>query len=287
MGASEGEDLASTGGDGTSLVGRLWPVGAPCRHLLLLVHGLKDHSGRYAEVAAALNARGIAVAAFDLRGHGRSGGERAWVRRFEEYAADLDAELRLLDERVGRVPITLFGHSLGGAVASRYAIDHPQRFRGLVLSSPALRPPSNAPAGAAGAVRFLSAVAPHARIFRPDVPGFSRLPAVVESILGDPLVDQKPVPARTAAELLKTMSSVRRDAPGVRLPILVFHGTADRVTALEGSQEFVDRSASSDKRLLRVPDAFHDLWHEPEAPDLRRELADWISARADLSGAPG
>jgi acylglycerol lipase len=270
-------DLEAKAADGTRLVGRLWRRASAPSSLLVLVHGLKDHGGRYGAVAEALNARGTAVAAFDLRGHARSGGERAWVRRFTEYASDLDAELSVVRERFGPVRTTLFGHSMGGAIAARYALDHPDRLDALVLSAPALRPPTNAPPGAAGIVRFLSAVAPHVRVFRPDIPGFSRLPDVVAAIEHDPLVDQRPVPARTAAELLRTMRELHRDAPSLRLPILAFYGTADRVTDPSGTIEFVGRTMSTDRHLRAVSDAYHDLWHEPESAILREELAEWVA----------
>jgi acylglycerol lipase len=272
-------DLEAVGLDGTRLIGRLWTGSGTPRSAVVIVHGLKDHSGRYGEVADELTGRGIAVAAFDLRGHGRSEGERAWTRRFEDFGTDLDAEIQVVRERLGEIRPILFGHSLGGAIAARYALDHSDRLQGLVLSAPALRPPANAPPGAAGFVRLLSAIAPHARVFRPNVAGFSRIPAVVQGILSDPMVDPKPVPARTAAELLRTMASVRRDSPRLRLPVLAFHGTGDAVTSAGATKEFVDGLGSPDRRLRTVPGAYHDLWHEPEAAALRREFADWVSQR--------
>lgn len=269
-------DLETRGLDGTHLVGRAWGTESPPAINFVLIHGLKDHSGRYDELARVLTSHGTAVTAFDLRGHARSGGDRAWVRRFPEYGSDLDAELALLHAKSPSARTVLFGHSMGGAIAVRYALDHPERLAGLVLSAPALQAPDGTPKGAAGIVRLLSVLAPKARVFRPNIPGFSRVPAVLEAMAADPLIDPRPVPARTAAELLRTIDTIFRDAARLKVPLLVFQGSADRVTHPDGAGTLVEGVGSSPRRLRSVPGAFHDLWHEPEALLLRQELADWV-----------
>ena len=273
---TDSEDVIVAAADGTTLRGRLWPAPGKAQRIFVLVHGLKDHGGRYSELAAALTPGGTAVAAFDLRGHGRSDGPRAFVRRFSDYTQDLRTELDELKVRFPGCPIFLYGHSLGGAVAARFALDHPKELAGLVLSAPALREPSTTPKAAAAIVRFLSAIAPHARVFRPDVAGFSRVPAVLDAMAKDPLIDPRPVAARTAAELLRTMPTILADARKFSDPLLVLHGTADRVTDPGGSASFVASVRSSSRRLVSVPGAYHDLLHEPEAQQLRDCIAKWV-----------
>ncbi len=279
-------DLDATGSDGIGLRGRLWSPAGPPAGLLAIVHGLKDHGGRYGELAQSFTAAGFAVAAFDLRGHGRSGGERAWVRRFDEYGRDLDLEVQALRSRFPDPPLVLFGHSLGGAIAARYALDHPERLRALVLSAPALRPPAGTKGATIAVVRLVSALAPHTRIFKPDVGGFSRDRAVVEGMARDPLIDQRPVPARTAAELLGAMDGIRADAPRLGVPVLALHGTADRVADPAGSVEFVERATGTVHRVVRVPGAYHDLFHEPEAPELCRTVVEFARSAGEATGSP-
>jgi acylglycerol lipase len=270
------DQLTVRASDGIVLRGRSWvPPEAPQR-VVLVVHGLKDHSGRYADVAEALNARGGAVVAFDLRGHGRSDGERAFVSRFGVYGTDLDAERAFVTERFPGLPLTILGQSMGGAIVARNALDRPAGLAALALSSPALQPPAATSGAAVFGARLLSALAPHARIFRPDVAGFSRTAEVVQAMAADPLIDQRAIPARTAAELLRTMPTVIADVGRLGPPTWIAHGTADRVTNVEGSQAFARGAPHGRVSLQTIPGGYHDLWHEPEAPRLRTELAEFV-----------
>ncbi|HKV89756.1 MAG TPA: alpha/beta hydrolase, partial [Thermoplasmata archaeon] len=129
-------------------------------------------------------------------------------------------------------------------------------------------------------VRFVSRLAPRARVFRPDIAGFSRNPDVLAAMARDPLIDPRPIAARTVAELLESMGIIHARARGVTLPLLVLHGTADRVTDPRGSEAFLREVVSSRKRYVPVPGAYHDLFHEPEAPQLRATFADWLDLDA-------
>jgi acylglycerol lipase len=266
--------------DGTVLYWQSWrPDGNP-KALLFVVHGLKDHSERYAATAALLNARGIAVAAFDLRGHGRSEGRRAWVRRFDEYLDDLERALQAARPEYASTPVFLLGHSMGGAIVTRFVIERRPAVQGFILSAPALQPAASVSKVAIGFTKFLSTIAPGAAVFRTANADFSRDPAVVAAMDQDPLIYQKPAPARTAAELLRAMDRVREGRPRLSVPFLVLHGTADRLTNPAGSQALRDGAASTDKTLQLYPGLFHDLLHEPERATVLGDLIGWLEARA-------
>jgi acylglycerol lipase len=265
--------------DGTALYWQSWRVDGPPKALLFIVHGLKDHSARYSAVAAELNARGVTVSALDLRGHGRSEGRRAWVRRFDEYLDDLDLVLRAAQQECPSTPVFLLGHSMGGAIVTRFAIERRPAVTGIVLSAPALQPSATVSRAAIGFTKFLSAIAPGAAVFRTANADFSRDPAVVAAMDQDPLIYQKPAPARTAAELLRAMDRVRATSPQLTIPFLVLHGTADRLTDPAGSQTLRDRAASPDKTLQLYPGLYHDLLHEPERAQILADLTGWIEAR--------
>ena len=131
--------------DGLRLFERVWhPPQAP-QAGVVLVHGYAEHSGRYDHVAAFLNDRGYAVYAYDLRGHGRSEGRRAFVDTFVRYLNDLGVFLQRVRRRLQDVPLFLMGHSMGGTVCARFYLERRPELAGLVLSSPLLRPGADAP----------------------------------------------------------------------------------------------------------------------------------------------
>ncbi|MCI4360689.1 MAG: lysophospholipase, partial [Thermoplasmata archaeon] len=176
-------------------------------------------------------------------------------------------------------PEFLFGHSMGGAIVVRYALERAPSVRGVVLSAPALRAPVGVSAGAVAITRLLGTIAPRAAIFRLPNTSFSRDPAVVEAMGADPLISAGPAPARTAAELLRTMRWIRARDAGFSAPVLALHGTADRLTHPEGSRRFIATAASSSKELRTYPELYHDLLHEPERATVLGDIADWLGAR--------
>ena len=278
MAAGREEGMLPTS-DGTRLYWQVWrPEGDP-KAVLLIVHGLKDHSERYESVAEGLTARGFAVASYDLRGHGRSDGRRAWVRRFDDYLGDLDRVLVLLRQEFPSSPWFLLGHSMGGALVTRFVLERRPAIVGFVLSAPALQPDASVSKVAIAFTKLLSVIAPGAGVFRAPNAYFSRDPAVVTAMDQDPLIYQKPAPARTAAELLRTMDHIRANLPGITAPFLVLHGTDDRLSNPAGSQALRDGAASTDKTLHLYPGLYHDVLHEPERATVIADLTAWLEAR--------
>ncbi|HEY8039672.1 MAG TPA: lysophospholipase [Polyangiaceae bacterium] len=265
------------GSRGVMLYTQWWrPCGGP-RGTVVLVHGLKDHSARYGAFAEALVARGLAVHAFDLRGHARSGGPRAWVDAFGDYVDDLDGFARRVTARERSAPMFVFGHGMGGAIATLWALETDAALAGLVLSGAALQP-RPAPAEAR-ATRLLAAFAPRARIFQLDLRRCSRDRGTVEDALRDTFVHQPPAPARTARELLDAMELIDARAAELAAPLLVMHGSADVVNDPDGSRRLVERAASGDKQLYLYHGLAHDLLHEPERARVVRDVAEWIVDR--------
>lgn len=261
------------------LFARSWrPATQQPRAVVVLVHGLKDHSGRYDDVARRLVAAGYAAYAYDHRGHGRSDGAATYVDRFDEYLADLDTFLSRVRAREPGAPVFLFGHSMGGAVCTLYAITRQPSLRGLLLSAPALQ--TDASGARRGLARFASALFPFAGAFNPEERDYSRDPNVVRSMERDPYIHHQSVAARTAAELLGAMAQIDRSMDRVRVPVFVMHGTADRLTLPAGSRALAARAGTADRTLVVVPNAFHDLLHEPDGVGvgLQEQMIRWIDA---------
>ncbi|MBU9279996.1 alpha/beta hydrolase [Burkholderia multivorans] len=270
--------------DGLELASYRWPADARAaapRATVALLHGLAEHAGRYAPLAARLNAAGIDLLAIDLRGHGRSPGKRAWVARFDEYLDDADA--LVAEAARASTPLFLMGHSMGGAIAALYAIERaPARGRtlaGLVLSSPALAPGRDVPRWMLALSRVISRVWPTFPAIRIDAALLSRDANVVAANRADPLVHHGPVPARTGAEILDAMARIERGRDTLRVPVLVYHGTADKLTEPDGSRTFGARVGSADRTLTLYEGGFHETMNDIERERVIDALIGWIDAR--------
>jgi acylglycerol lipase len=246
----------------------------------MLVHGFVEHGGRYAPTAEALARRGYAVSATDLRGHGNSDGARCLVRSIDEYIDDMERTFNRVLRRAEGTPVFLLGHSLGGLIALLWCIRYQPRLKGLILSGPALQVcPQLFPwlrhlAGAA------SILFPRLRLVRMGGRNISRDPAVVAQFRDDPLVFHGRIPVRTGAEILRAGGLARARFEQVCTPLLILHGTADRIAAFEASQDLLRRAAVADKSLHLYPGLYHDLLNEPEKEQVRADLISWLDQRA-------
>ncbi len=271
--------------DGRELALYRWPCRAPARATVALLHGLAEHAGRYAALADRLNAAGIELVAVDLRGHGRSTGDRTWVERFDEYLDDATA--LLVSASCPRRPLFLMGHSMGGTIAALFAVERLAAFArdvhpvaGLILSSPALAPGKDVPRWMLAASRIVSRLWPRYKAMKIEPALLSRDSRIVEANRADPLVHHGAVPARTGAELLAAMARIERGRASLRLPLLVYHGTADKLTEPEGSRAFAAHVAACDRTLTFYEGAFHETMNDLGRERVIDALTQWILARS-------
>ncbi|HUS29496.1 MAG TPA: lysophospholipase [Kofleriaceae bacterium] len=262
--------------DGTQLLARHWAATGDTRGVLVIMHGLKDYSARYADLASQLAATGYSVYAFDLRGHGRSSGPRVAPAHWTDYVADLDRFLSLVEKREPGRPIFLFGHSMGGAIAARAAEIHTPQLAGLVLSGPALA--IDAPPLLIAATRMSGFLTPKFPALKLPNGDFSSVPGSGDAMSRDELVSNPPAPARTAAGLVDGMRAIWGDADRLTMPVLALHGTADKLTAPSGSRALIARIPSTDKALKIYAGFFHDLLHEPKRADVEADIHAWLDA---------
>ncbi len=254
------------------------------RAVLIIQHGLKDHSGRYAELAHTLLARGFAVYAMDLRGHGHSEGRRSYISNFNSLIVDLKEFAGLIREDNPAIPIFFFGHGLGAIIGILATLQHAIDFHGLILSAPALAARENIPVWRMNITRLLGIILPWLPWMNLPLQGFSLDPATVADMEKDPAISPGKVPVRTAAQLLKAMAIVPAEAPEFAAPVLVLQGTADRLVNPAGSRNFYERIISSDKTLKLYPGLAHDLVHEPEKAEVIKAIVEWLDVRAPSRG---
>ena len=273
----------STGKLGSGLFYRSWSAADQARAVVLISHGLGEHSGRYEHVAAAFNAAGLHAYALDHLGHGQSPGKRAFVSRFSELT-DGVAELRAhIAHEHPSMPVYLVGHSLGGLIAASTVLSAAQDYAGLLMTGPALGVPTPPPAWQVLLLRVFSAVAPGLKALELDANAICRDPAVVEDYVADPLVHHENIPARMVVSLFDEGARVMASAKDISMPVLLLHGAEDQLTSASASTEFVDMLASSDKQCTIYDGMYHELFNEPEQEEILKACCEWITARVTTS----
>lgn len=272
--------------DGTQLLARHWAPTGDAKAVFVIMHGLKDYSARYAELASVLAARGYSVYAFDLRGHGRSAGPRVAPGRWLRYVDDLDRFLTDVEKREPGKPVYLFGHSMGGAIATRTAQHHSPALAGLLLSAPALA--IDAPPLLLAATRMSGALTPNVPALKLNNHDFSSDPAAGAALDKDELVSQPPAPARTAAGLVDGIEGIWTDIDRLTMPLLALHGTSDRLTAPAGSRLLIQHAPATDKTLRIYDGLFHDLVHEPagKGAQVIADIAAWLDGQVARTPVP-
>jgi acylglycerol lipase len=265
--------------DGLSVSFRSWTPASPARGIVVIVPGFNAHSGYYQWTADQLTAEALAVHAIDLRGRGRSDGERFYVADFADYVADVAELIKLAKSSSPELPVFLLGHSAGGVVASLYALDHQQELRGLICESFAFELP--APDFALAAISGLSHLAPHAHVLRLKNEDFSRNRERVEAMDADPLIAHESQPTRTLAALVHADARLRRGFGQLTLPLLILHGTHDRAAKPSGSQHFYDAAGARDKTLKLYEGGFHDLLNDENRDLVIGDISAWIDVHLD------
>ena len=258
---------------------RQWQPEGPVRGSIIIVHGLGEHSGRYQALAEVFAARGLRVVALDHPGHGESPGHRVFIKRFDDFLTgvrECRAHLATVDPEIS---CFILGHSMGGLIVSRLLLEDQSQYCGALLSGPAFEagePPSPVLLKVVG---LLARVLPRLGVLALDANGVSRDPKVVEAYNNDPLVNHGKVTAGLAYALLTTMGEVIERAGEITLPLLVMHGEADSMAAPSGSEHFVARVGSQDLSFTLLPQLYHEIFNEPEGPQIMAAFADWIDAR--------
>jgi len=264
-------------GSGGKLFVRQWaPQGTP-KASLVICHGVNSHGGQYFRAGEIFASRGFAVTALDLRGRGKSEGERFYAESVGDYVSDLSQAIELGRSKHPQLPLFLLGHSAGGVTAVTYALDHQDKLDGLICESFAFR--VYAPNFALKLLEGASHIAPHAHVLTLKMEDFSRDPEWVAALNADPLTKGEVQPVATVAALARAGERFEREFNRITLPVLILHGTADKATRPDGSQEFYDHAGSADKILKLYDGYYHDLLNDLGREAVFDDIVEWIDAR--------
>jgi len=262
--------------DGLRLYAQDWQPDTEPKAAVCLVHGLGEHSGRYAHLAASLNQAGYALLAFDLRGHGKSEGQRGHTPSYEAFLNDISHLLEEAAKRYPDRPRFLYGHSLGGNLVINYALRRRPQLTGVIATGPLLRPGFEPPAWKLTLGKIMYSLWPTMSMSNEiDCQGLSRDPEVVRAYNDDPLVHDR-LSARSGMDMLQSGLWALERAAEFPLPLLLMHGSADRITSPQGSREFA--AQAGDGCTLRIWDGFyHEIHNEPEQGQVFAYLLEWLN----------
>jgi acylglycerol lipase len=259
----------------TSLYGQSW---RPTHSLgvVVIVHGYAEHSGRYQWAALQFVDRGFTIYTFDLRGHGKSSGARNIVRSYDDCLTDLATFIQQVKLKEPDKPLFLFGHSFGGTIAALFAIRSQPLLNGLVLSSAFFGANRHISKLSLRLLMLVGHLFPKFPTLFLDSQTLSRDLGVVEIYKADLLVGSGRMPARTLSEMLKATAEIQDRTNEIELPLLVLHGTADRLVSMEGSKNFYLNVGSKDKSIELYDGCYHELLNEPEKVQILSNIEVWL-----------
>jgi len=268
---------------GDTMFTQSWtPAKIKARGLVILMHGLNEHSGRYSDFAKQLNGYGIKVYAMDWIGHGGSDGLHAYVHSLDDAVTDMKMFLRKVLAENPRLPCFCFGHSTGGAIVLKAVLDPKvsECVSGVVLTSPAVGVQPSHPIFAVLAPVF-SFLLPRFQFSAANKQGItvSRDPEALIAKYSDPLVFTGSIRIRTGYEILRITSYLQKNLSRLRVPFFVLHGTADSVTDPKASEKLYDVASSSDKTIKLYEGCLHDLLFEPEKEEIKDSIISWLNSR--------
>jgi alpha-beta hydrolase superfamily lysophospholipase len=265
---------------GVRIVYDVWePEDAECRGVVVLCHGYAEHARRYDHVAQRFGESGLAVYALDLRGHGRSGGKRVYLRDISEYTDDFHTLAGIAAaEYPGLKPVVL-GHSMGGGVVFAYGVEHPDDYAAMVLSGPAVDAQDGQMPVKLVLAKILGRLLPGLPVEQLPTDAVSRDPEVVAAYNADPLVFHGKFPAGIARALIGVGETVPQRAPALTSPLLVVHGGQDKLVPVKGSKRLMEYVGSDDAHLTVYPELYHEVFNEPERAVVLDDVVSWIAAK--------
>jgi alpha-beta hydrolase superfamily lysophospholipase len=266
--------------DGIELYLARWEPDGDARAVVFLIHGIGEHIGRYADVAAQLNKAGFACCGIDLRGHGRSDGPRGHAPSLERILDDISL---MLDSFQEIKPAFLYGHSLGATLALEFGRVRPEGLSGVIATGPWLKLRFEPPRYKVMLARIVPRFVPKMSLSSGlDVQALSRDSSIVDAYIHDPLVHDR-ITAQLGAIMLNLADDLLANPQSFRLPLLMMHGEDDRLTDPNASRAFFDGVGSTDKTFRLWPGLFHEIHNEPEQAEVIAQIVSWLEAHVDPS----
>lgn len=256
-----------------------WQPSDEPKAVLILVHGLAEHSNRYVGIANYFTEQGYAVYALDHEGHGHSQGLRGYINSFDDFLTTLDQYLNNIANQHPGKKLFLVGHSMGGVISSAYLLEHQQKLAGCILSGAALATGDVISPLQKVVLNTLSKVLPKLPVLQLEANDVCHDPAVVEAYKNDPHVFTGKIRVRLITEILRTADRVLKNAADISLPMLILHGGDDKMASPSGSEKLYAGISSSDKTLKIYPGLYHEIFLEPEKLEIYATIHTWLEQK--------
>ncbi len=277
--ASSRTERSFDGVAGVRIVYDVWEPETDPRGVVVLCHGYAEHARRYDHVAQRFGEAGLVLYALDLRGHGRSGGKRVYLRNISEYTEDFHTLVGIAAAEYPELKRIVLGHSMGGGVVFAYGVEHPDDYAAMVLSGPAVDAQDGVSPVMMVLAKTLGSIAPGLPVENLPADAVSRDPAVVAAYESDPLVHHGRLPAGIAKALIGVGETMPARAAAITAPLLVVHGEQDKLIPVKGSRHLMECVGSEDAELTVYPKLYHEVFNEPEQNEVLDHVVSWIEAR--------
>jgi alpha-beta hydrolase superfamily lysophospholipase len=266
-----------TSKDGLNLFGRLWTSPSPSpKGKVYLIHGLGEHTGRYADLAETFNQQGYHLAGFDLRGHGLSKGKRGHTPSYDHLLDDIQLFIKETQNRLpDNLPGFIYGHSLGGNLVLNFGLRRPSDMRGFIVTAPLIETAFEPPKAKLFAARVLSRIMPALTMKNGlERPALSRDQAIVEAYESDPYVHDL-LSARLGFTMLESGKYALEHAAEWKAPLLLMHGTADRICSCPASEAFA-QTAGTSIDLVLWEGGYHEIHNDLEKEKVILKMVHWM-----------
>ena len=263
--------------DGYNIFYRNWKASEIPKAVIVIVHGFNSHGGYYQWAAEQFIKNNYEVYAIDLRGRGKSDGERFYASDYNNYISDIDELVSIAKGAHPHLPFYILGHSAGGVLSCIYMLEHQDRVNGFICESFAFRIP--APDFVLAVLKGISHIVPHAHVLKLKNEDFSRDAAMVDYMNNDPLIAHEVQPTKTVQQMVLADERLKKEFPLITVPLLIIHGTADKATNPDGSQEFYDHAGSADKTLKLYEGHYHDLLLDTDKEVVMHDILEWLNKR--------
>ena len=245
--------------------------------VILLIHGLGEHSGRYLNLIQDFNDKNISVFTIDIRGHGKSEGKRGHSPFYEQLMSDIQYFIEHVTNKISNQKYFLYGHSMGGNLVINYSLQKDEKINGIIATSPCIKSAIKPPRIKLFIAKLFQKLIPSLTLNNEiDINGISRNLQVIEDYVNDPL-NHDQLSVKLGLDIVSSGIYALENSQDIAVPMLVFHGKKDRLTSYNSSEKLVENSGSNIK-FIGFKDAYHEIHNEPEKEELLRNIFDWINS---------